>query len=183
VAVDASASTDADGDPLTYAWAFGDGATATGVTATHSYAAGGTYTVTLTVSDGTATATATRSDTVQGGGDPDPSTPTLTPGQPVTVTLSGTGADAFYKVDVPAGTSSLTVTIDGPACGLLGCSFDADLYTRAGQRPTDTAYDCRPFQSGSDETCTRANPPAGLTYIRVDSYSGSGSVTLTAQLS
>ncbi len=187
VTVDAAASSDADGDTLSYAWTFGDGSSATGVTASHTYAAAGTYTVSLTVSDGNGGSDTTSTQvTVQaatGGGDPDPSTPTITPGQPVTVTLSGTGDEKFYKVEVPAGASSLTVTIDGPGCGLFGCSFDADLYTRAGQRPTDTAYDCRPFANGSDETCTRSNPPAGFTYIRVDSYSGSGSLTLTARVS
>lgn len=30
---------------------------------------------------------------------------------------------------------------------------DADLYVRMGQRPTITAYDCRPYRSGSDEEC------------------------------
>lgn len=186
VDVDASTSTDADGDSLTYAWDFGDGATATGLTSSHTYDTDGTYTVTLTVDDGSDTDTATTQVTVEAtdpGGDPDPSTPNLTSGETVQVTLDGSGDEAFYNIEVPAGADNLTVTIDGPGCGLLGCSFDADLYTLEGQRPTDSSYDCRPYRTGSDETCTYDSPSAGYTYIRVDSYSGSGTVALTASLS
>ena len=121
--------------------------------------------------------------TVDDGGDPDPSTPTITSGESIQVTLDGSGDEAFYKLQVPAGTDSVTVTMDGPSCGLFGCSFDADLYTRDAQRPTDSQYDCRPYQSGSDETCTDSSPNTGWLYIRIDSYSGSGTVTLTATTS
>ena len=184
--VDGTASSDADGDALTHSWDFGDGSTATGATASHTYAADGTYTVTLTVDDGTDTDTTSTTVTVEAsdpGGDPDPSTPNLTSGQTVQVSLSGSGDEAFYKIAVPAGANSITVSIDGPSCGLFGCSFDADLYTRDAARPTDSAWDCRPYQGGSDETCTDTSPTAGYLYVRVDAYSGSGTVDLTATVS
>jgi serine protease len=181
--VDGTGSTDPDGDALTYAWTWGDGGTGSGATASHTYATAGTYTVGLTVSDGRGgSSSTTRSVTVPSTSDPDPGTPNLTSGQQVTVTLSGTGNEKFYKISVPAGASQLQVVMTGPACGLLGCTFDADLYTRFGAKPTDTLYTCRPFAAGSNETCTHASPAAGWWYIRVDSYTGSGSVTLKATL-
>lgn len=184
VSVDGSSSSDADGDALAYAWNFGDGSTASGVTASHTYASGGTYTVTLTVDDSRGGSdSATAQVTVDAGGDPDPSTPTLSSGEPVTVTLDGTGDEEFYKVAVPSGTSSLAVSISGPNCGLLSCPLDADLYTRHGARPTNSEWDCRPYLSGNNESCSHSSPPTGYTYIRVHSYSGSGEVTLTATVS
>lgn len=184
VSVDAAGSSDPDGDALTYSWTFGDGATATGRTASRTYAAAGTYTIGLTVSDGRGgSASTTRTVTVAAPGDPDPSTPNLTSGQTIGVTLSGTGDEKFFKIAVPSGASQLKVAMTGPSCGLLGCSFDADLYTRLGSRPTDTAYTCRPYQSGSTETCTHSAPTSGYWYVRVDAYTGGGTVNLTATVS
>jgi serine protease len=183
VNVNGSASSDPNGDALTYAWTFGDGGTATGVTASHTYATAGTYTVGLTVNDGHGGTNATSSSvTVGTGGDPDPATPNLTSGQSVAVTVSGTGAEKFYKIAVPAGATQLQVVMTGPACGLLNCPLDADLYTRQGAKPTDTVYACRPNASGNNETCTHASPTQGYWYIRVKSYSGSGTVNLKATL-
>jgi subtilisin family serine protease len=179
--VNGSASSDPNGDALTYAWTFGDGGTATGVSASHTYAAAGTYTVGLTVNDGHGGTGATSSAvTVSTGGDPDPSTPTVTSGQAFTASLSGTGAEKFFKISVPAGAAQLQVVMSGAACGLLSCPLDADLYTRQGARPTDTTYACRPNTSGNAETCTHASPGQGYWYIRVKSYSGSGTVTIKA---
>ena len=182
--VNGSGSSDADSDPLTYAWTWGDGGTSTGVTASHAYAAAGTYTVGLTVSDGRGgTGSTTRSVTVSGTGDPDPSTPNLTSGQLINVTLSGAGDEKFYKIAVPAGASQLQVVMTGPTCNLLSCPLDADLYTRVSARPNDTTYTCRPYASGNNETCTHASPAAAYWYVRVDAYSGSGTVALRATVS
>lgn len=183
VSVNGAGSSDPDGTIASYAWTWGDGGTSTGVTASHTYAAAGTYTIGLTVTDNQgATASTSQSVTLTAPSDPDPSTPNLQSGQAQNVNLA-TGGEAFYKIQVPAGASQLVVQMTGPSCGVLGCSFDADLYTRMGARPTDSTYDCRPYQSGSTESCTVASPAAGWYYVRAKAYSGSGSVTLTATVS
>ncbi|HJQ93314.1 MAG TPA: peptidase S1, partial [Candidatus Thermoplasmatota archaeon] len=42
---------------------------------------------------------------------------------------------------------------------------------------------CRPYTQGNAETCTHSSPAAGWWYVRVDGYSGSGTVTITATYS
>jgi serine protease len=182
VAVNGSTSTDPDGDALTYAWTFGDGGTATGVTANHTYAAAGTYTIGLTVNDGRG-GTNTKTLSFTAASDPDPSTPTITSGQTVSLTVNATTTSQFRKIAVPAGTTQIKAILTGPSCGVLSCSVDADLYTRAGARPTDTVYNCVSQASGNAENCTTANPASGYWYIRVKRYSGAGTVNLTVTLS
>lgn len=110
----------------------------------------------------------------QGGGNPNPGTGELQNGVPVT-SLSGTsGASLAYTVAVPSGRSQLRVTI-------AGGSGDADLYVRSGSAPTDTVYNCRPYLSGNNETCTINAPAAGTWHVRVKAYSTFSGVTLTAQ--
>ncbi|MEA3137790.1 MAG: serine protease [Thermoplasmata archaeon] len=179
-------SSDSDGTIASYAWTFGDGATGSGATASHTYAAAGTYTVGLTVTDNSGgTGSTSQSVTVTsggGGGDPDPSTPNLANGVNQNVAIAA-NQEKFYKIQVPAGKSQLQVVMTGPSCGVLSCSLDADLYTKLGAKPTDTVYDCRPFVQGNAETCTHANPAAGWWYVRIDGYSGSGTVTIKATYS
>ena len=173
--VNGGCSSDADGTIASWSWSWGDGTPAgSGATASHAYAAGGTYTVTLTVTDDDgATASTSQTVTVQSSGDPDPGATTLTNGVAKSATSGGAGTEQVYKISVPTGRSQLQVVLDGPACGVLTCSVDLDLYVRKGARPTDATYDCRPYQSGSDETCTHANPGADWWYVRVKVYSGS----------
>jgi serine protease len=185
--VNGGCSSDPDGSIASWSWSWGDGSPAgSGATASHAYAAAGTYTVTLTVTDnGGATASTSQSVTVSsggGGGDPDPATPNLSSGQAQSVSIAA-NQEAFYKIQVPAGAGQLRVEMTGPACGLFSCPVDADLYTRRDAKPTDSLYDCRPFTSGNAETCTHASPAAGWWYVRVDGYSGSGTVTITATIS
>lgn len=56
---------------------------------------------------------------------------------------------------------------------------DADLYVKFGSQPTDAAYDCRPYEGGSDETC-EAVAPAGATsvFVSVNGYADSSNFAL-----
>jgi vibriolysin len=76
-----------------------------------------------------------------------------------------------YTVDVPAGSSELGVSISGG-------SGDADLYVTHGSQSTTSNYDCRPYLSGNDETCTFNNPSAGTWHINIRGYSTARNVTL-----
>jgi serine protease len=109
-----------------------------------------------------------------GGTNPNPGTGELQNGVPVTALGASSGASLAYTVNVPSGRSQLKVTI-------AGGSGDADLYVRSGSAPTDTVYNCRPYLSGNNETCTISAPAAGTWHVRVKAYSTFSGVTLTAQ--
>ncbi|MGB2789422.1 MAG: PPC domain-containing protein, partial [Dokdonella sp.] len=77
-----------------------------------------------------------------------------------------------YTLVVPAGATNLKFTI-------AGGTGDADMYVRLGAAPTTTSYNCRPYLSGNNETCTFAAPTAGTYYVRVRAYSAFSGVTLS----
>ena len=87
--------------------------------------------------------------------------------------LSGaTGTTARHTFTVAPGTSSVTVVLSGG-------SGDADLYVRVGQATTTSAYTCRPYKEGNDETCTFRNPQAGTWHIGVRAYVAYSGASLT----
>ena len=45
---------------------------------------------------------------------------------------------------------------------------DADLYVKVGSQPTADSYDCRPYASGSEESCDVDGP--GAVYVSVNGY-------------
>ena len=162
-------STDSDGSIASRSWNFGDGTTSTAANPSKTYSAAGTYTVALTVTDnGGATNTKTSSVTVSTGG----GGTALQNGVPVTGLAAAAGASLNYTIVVPAGASNLSIKTSGG-------TGDADLYVKSGSAPTDTVYDCRPYQSGNTETCTFATPTAGTYYVRVKAYSAFSGVSLT----
>jgi hypothetical protein len=80
------------------------------------------------------------------------------------VNQSGTVAQGAWKHYGPFNVASgknLTATMTG--------TNDADLYVRKGMAPTATAYDCRPYASSSNETCSVVGPGAVYVSVRGDS--------------
>ncbi|TKB56232.1 S8 family peptidase [Ferrimonas aestuarii] len=116
------------------------------------------------VDSAAAVTAAINGDNGGGGGDAD------------TVTYDNLSASrrqwVYYTVDVPAGATNLTATITGG-------SGDADLYTRFGSQPTTGSYECRPYENGNEETCSKANPQAGTWHIGVRAYRAFSGVSLT----
>ena len=115
-----------------------------------------------------------------GGGNPDPD-PEPTPGEldngvPVTGLSGASGSERRFEIDVPSGATDLEIAINGG-------SGDADLYVRRGSQPTTSAYDCRPYLNGNNESCDFANPQAGTYYVLVRGYSSYSGVTLEGSFS
>jgi serine protease len=87
--------------------------------------------------------------------------------------LSGTrNSEVVYTIDVPAG---VTLSVN-----TSGGSGDADLYVRKGSAPTTSTYDCRPYLSGNNESCSLSSGTGGTYYIMLRGYSAYSGVTLQA---
>jgi len=90
--------------------------------------------------------------------------------------LSGfASSNQFFSLRVPARASNLAFRmLPG-----LSSTGDADLYVRFGVAPTTGSFDCRPFTTGSAETCLIAAPNAGTYYAMVHGFMGFTDVMLT----
>lgn len=168
-------STDSGGTIGSHSWTFGDGGTSTATSPSHTYAAAGTYSVTETVTDSVngQTSSKTQSVTVSSsscGG------LVLCSGVPVTG-LSATKGNwsSTYTLVVPAGQTKAVFTISGG-------TGDADLYVKIGSAPTTSSYNCRPYLTGNNETCTFNSPAAGTYYVRVRAYATYSGVSLTGTI-
>jgi hypothetical protein len=67
-----------------------------------------------------------------------------------------------YLVPVGADAKNIVVTMTGTG--------DADLYTSFGAVPTLSKYTCRPYKSGSKETCKHTKATAATLQILVNGY-------------
>jgi oligosaccharide reducing-end xylanase len=99
--------------------------------------------------------------------------PQLDNGMPCSGTITAAQEDHYY-IDVPEGQASLEVE-------LIGSDPDADIYVRYGAPPTTSDYDCRPYTSGSNESCSESNPTSGTWYIMVRGYSGTVDYEIVAE--
>ena len=80
-----------------------------------------------------------------------------------------------FQLVVPQGASKVTFQISGG-------TGDADLYVRRNSQPTTTAFDCRPFLSGNNETCTFNAPAAGTYHVGIRGFSAFTGVNLTGNI-
>lgn len=83
------------------------------------------------------------------------------------------GSWQHFSVNIPWGTSSLTVETSGG-------SGDGDLYVRQGSQPTSSSYDCRPYKNGNNESCSITNPVANIWYISIRGYSSYSGLNINA---
>ncbi len=91
---------------------------------------------------------------------------------PVTNLSGARNSNTYFSVVVPEGASNLKFTISGG-------TGDADLYVRYNIAPTTTQYNCRPFSSGNNETCTFPAPQQGTWFAMLRGFSAYSGVTLT----
>lgn len=105
--------------------------------------------------------------------EPPPPPTTLQNGIPVTGLGGAAGSEVFFQIEVPEGASDLVFQMSGG-------TGDADLYTRFGALPTTSTWDCRPYSSGNNETCTVQAPEAGTYYAMIRAFSAYTGVSLVA---
>lgn len=101
-----------------------------------------------------------------------PPPPEVGNGEVVSDLAGARGTEMFFSINLPAGSSNLSVRI-------AGGSGDADLYLRAGDLPSTGSYDCRPYLNGNNETCSAASPTTSDYYIMIRAYSEFSGVTLS----
>ncbi|WNC69694.1 S8 family serine peptidase [Thalassotalea nanhaiensis] len=77
----------------------------------------------------------------------------------------------YYTIDVPAGMATLDFTMSGG-------TGDADMYIKRGSQPSSSSYDCRPYESGNNETCSFNNPIADTWHIGIYGYRAASGVDL-----
>jgi hypothetical protein len=81
------------------------------------------------------------------------------------------GGDKYYTLTVPAEGDQVTISMSGG-------SGDCDLHVKKNASVSTGSYDCRPYTSGNNETCTFTG---GGTYnILLDQYSSWSGVSLNA---
>ncbi|WP_426754699.1 PPC domain-containing protein [Myxococcus sp. Y35] len=78
-----------------------------------------------------------------------------------------------YTLDVAPGASDLRIVTSGG-------TGDGDLYVKYGAVPTVNSRDCESAGSGTQESCTIAEPRAGTYYVRMLGYTPFSGVNLTA---
>ena len=90
---------------------------------------------------------------------------------PVSGLAAGAGSQLYFTMEVPAGATELLFAMSGG-------SGDADLYVSFGTAPTTSSYDCRPYLTDNNETCSISNVQVGTYHVMVLAYSAFSGVSL-----
>ncbi|OZG70363.1 serine protease [Hahella sp. CCB-MM4] len=104
-----------------------------------------------------------------GGSDPLPNR--LENGVPRTGLAGASGDMMYFILEVPKGATDLSFEISGG-------SGDADMYVKAGSKPSKSDYDCRPYKNGNNETCADMAVTPGDYFIMLHGYSSYSGVSL-----
>jgi subtilisin family serine protease len=100
--------------------------------------------------------------------------PTALANGQVVANLSGVmGSEQHFYIDVPSGTSNLTVRT-------WGGTGDVDLYVRLGALAMTDEFDCRSWTYENAEECTISPPAAGRWYVMLHAYDEFAGVSLQA---
>lgn len=94
----------------------------------------------------------------------------LTKGTPIANLSGNKYSESFYTFSVDSA-SSVTVAISGGA-------GDADLYVKAGSKPSTSSYDCRPYRAGNNEQCSVSAQPGVTYHVLLRGYTNYSGVTL-----
>jgi hypothetical protein len=105
-----------------------------------------------------------------------PTIPVLTSGVGTSGSISAAGGSQMYQITVASGCTNMKTSVTMPS----GSDFDS--YGKMGAQPTTSSYTWRGYTSNNPEVVDYANPAAGVWYIMVLSYSGTGAFTITCTL-
>lgn len=94
-------------------------------------------------------------------------------GQAIAGLSASSGNWLRYKINVPNDATNLVMKINGN-------NGDADIYTKFGSEPSRYSWDCRPYDYGSNESCTVASPQTGYYYIGIRAYNSFSGLTFRA---
>ncbi|HEY4179862.1 MAG TPA: PPC domain-containing protein [Kofleriaceae bacterium] len=92
-----------------------------------------------------------------------------------TGTIAKGASKSWTTPTLAAGKYEFAMTPNGSSGG------DADLYVRIGSAPTATKYDCRPYKTGSNETCQVELGQPSAVFVQVKGYATSSKWKLTGR--
>uniref|UniRef100_UPI00387E241D PPC domain-containing protein n=1 Tax=Agrilutibacter solisilvae TaxID=2763317 RepID=UPI00387E241D len=98
--------------------------------------------------------------------------PELANGVPVTGLSGAIGSQTHYRLEVPAGATSVTFQ-------LAGGTGDADIFVKRGTEASQVVFDCASANAANNETCTINAPQAGTWYVNIVAFAAYSGTTLT----
>jgi hypothetical protein len=103
----------------------------------------------------------------------DPGYPVLSNGAAVGGLSAATGAWKYFTIDVPAGKTQVTFSVNG-------ANGDTDLFAKLGSAPTTGSYNCKSDGPTSVESCSIGSPAAGKYYVGVYAYASYSGLSVKA---